>query len=246
MMNRKALHVTKSTIVAPSLLAIAVTTAIYTSANATSSSTSTTETLGVEHQLICVELGLTPEALAALGVQGHQVTSLFNEIDEQSGLIASIRSLQAQHQDALSSLKSVQRSIRHAETQVDEAQLQAEINQLESAVAASNQSIKQTQSQLRSIILPTGIQVQDVNHIYEPIGSAALVPVEFRFAELREEDYVEIIAALAQEQRAQANNEQPDSDTQLTLSRYRNLPEVQQARSNLLYNLDAVRGAFSN
>ncbi len=205
-----------------------------------------TYTLNSTHRQICVELGLTPEAMAALGVHGYQVSGIFSAVDDESGSISSMRSLQTQHQDALAALKSAQRSIRHAESQVEEQQIQADIDQLEAQITNARQSIDQTQASLRLAILPVGTNPQDVIRVCEPEGMAALVPVEFRFADLRDEDYIEIIAALAEEQRAIDNNELPDSSTQLTLSRYRNLPEVQQARSNLLYNLDAVRGVFSN
>ncbi len=240
-------HTLRNAIVTPTLLAAAAATTIYTSANATSSSTGTSiETLDINHQMLCLELGLTPEALAALGVQGHQVIAVFTSLDEEADLVSSLRSQQLQHRDTVSSLKTARAAIRHAESPIEEQQLQASINELQSQATSILQGIDQTEAQIRQRVLPTGTNLQQVSRVCEPTRQAALVPVEFRFADLRDEDFAEIASALAQEQRAQANNEQPDTDTQLILSRYRNLPEVQQARSYLLYNLDAVRGAFSN
>ena len=84
-----------------------------------------------------------------------------------------------------------------------------------------------------------------IERVCEPIGMAAFVPVEFRVVDLLESDYAELLPALMAEKRAIANNEQLDTDSQLVLSRYRRLPAIESARSNLLYNLDAVRGAFN-
>lgn len=199
-----------------------------------------------DRRQLCVELGLTPEAMAALGIQGYQVSGIFSELDDQSALVSSMRSTQTLQQDALSSVKSLQQSSRQAGSRVEEQQIESQISQLETQISELQQSINMIRFQLRSAILPIGIDTEDVNRVCESIGLAALVPVEFRFANLLDEDFVEILNAIADEQQAAARDQQPDTETQLTLSRYRNITEVQLARSNLLYNLDAVRGAFNN
>ena len=208
--------------------------------------TSTAETLGSEHQLICIEVGLTPEAMAAMGVQGYQVGGIFEEIDDQSTAIASLHSLQSQHQNAMASLKTAYAAIRHAEDQAEEAQMQGQIDQLVAEIGSLSQSIAQTKAQIRDSILPNNINSQTIDRVCRPEGLAAHVPVEFRFTTLQQSDYADLIPALNAERRAQNDGEMPDTDVQLLLSGYRNLPAILQARSNLLYNLDAVRSAFNN
>ena len=199
-----------------------------------------------DRQSLCIELGLTPEALAALGVQGYQVSGIFDEIDERADLAAAMRSHQIQQISIVNQLKQARRASRLAADLEEELQIQLQIDQLTSELSTLHQSIDQAQLQLRLAILPAGIAAQDIERVCEPADHAAKVPVEFRLADLRNQDYADIARALHEERRAQSNGQQPDTDTQLLLSGYRNLPAVSQARSNLLYNLDAVRAAFND
>lgn len=200
---------------------------------------------GDEHRLICTELGITPEAMAAFGMNSVEANNVFDRIDDLAIQIDSLRSLQDQRRTATGSLKEAQKSIRIAETQSDAQQLQSQIDQLGVDISTLVIGIESLQDQIRASILTPGLNATTVQWVCEPDGIAAFVPVEFRFVDLTESDYIDLLPALAAEQNAIAAGESLDSDTQLILSRYRNLPAVQAARSNLLYNLDAVRGAFN-
>lgn len=199
-----------------------------------------------DQRLICTELGLTPEAIAAFGFNSVQTNAMFDRLDELESQVVSLRSLQEQLQLNMAELKRTQRSVRVAESPTDATAMQTQIELLQSNKLTLESNIESLQDQIRSWILPVSINATTLEWVCEPTGLAAFLPVEFRFVNLVESDYIDLLPELTIEQQAIANGEQVDTDTQLILSRYRNLPAVQAARSNMLYNLDAVRGAYYN
>ena len=197
-----------------------------------------------DQRLICTELGITPEAMAAFGMNSVDTRASLDRIDDLSIEINALRSLQEQRRIAAQSLKQAQKSVRVAESQSDAQQIETQIDQLHQDLDSLSVSIEAQQDLIRASILPTTLNAATVELVCEPEGMAAIVPVEFRFVELIESDYADLLPALGAEQMALSAGESVDAGTQLILSGYRNLPAIQAARSNMLYNLDAVRGVF--
>lgn len=197
-----------------------------------------------EQRLICTELGITAEAMAAFGMNSVQAGAALDRVDELSIQIGTLRTLQEERRTAASSLKQAQKNVRVAESQSDAQQIEAQIDQLQQTLSSLAASIEVQQDLIRASILPVGLDAATVEWVCEPEGVAAFVPVEFRFVHLIESDYTDLLPALGAEQMALAAGESVDTGTQLILSGYRNLPAIQAARSNMLYNLDAVRGVF--
>lgn len=182
--------------------------------------------------------------MAALGMNSVQVNALFDEIDDQAPRITLLRSFQEQYRMASATLKQSQKNARLAESSSDALQIETQIDQLRAQLNSLTISIESQQDLIRYAILPSSFDATEIELVCEPEGMAAFLPVEYRFIELTDEDIAELLPAVMTEQQAVADGELLDTDTQLILSRYRNLPAVQDARSNLLYNLDAVKGAF--
>jgi len=157
--------------------------------------------------------------------------------------VLQLQQLEAQLHSKLSQLTDLKQNIRFLESASDAQQAEIEINTLSSEVASLTQSISSLQSQIRSAFFDSS-DITLIERVCRPSVLAGLVPVEFRVVDLREEDYTELVGALLAQQRALAEGVELDTDSQLIISRFQNLPAVVSARSNLLYNLDAVRAAF--
>jgi hypothetical protein len=199
----------------------------------------------ISAQAVCTKLGLTPETVTVLGLNAQQTQLAFQRLDDAESSIDLLEQREQQRQALMTELTEAKRMIRFAESQSEDQLAQQQIEQLQAQISSLEGTIRSLQTEIRATFLGLSHSAQ-IEQVCIPSGLSGLLPAEFRVIELRPEDYSEIFAALLAEQRAIDEGTQPDTDTQLTLSRYRNLPAVQQARSNLLYNLDAVRGAFSN
>jgi len=193
---------------------------------------------------LCLELGLTPESITVLGMNAVDTQAAFDRLNDEETAITLFRQLQMDHQSLLNSLREARRTIRFVEDETDAITLQADIEAFEQQIESVSLQVETMSDQIRHFFLPAGLNTQLVTRVCEASGLALFVPAEFRVLPLIDDDYAEIYAALLAERHAYAEETMPDTDTQLTLGRYRNLPEVQAARSDLLYHLDAVKGEY--
>ncbi len=196
-----------------------------------------------EARRLSLALGLTPETVTVLGFNDTQTEAAFDRLYDNEQLVAGFLQQEQQLQAGLEQRKDLERTIRFAENQSEIQQMQAHIDSLDQQIQLLRDSIEVARAQLRSLFLGS-VDASTVLRVCQPEAFVGLVPPEYRVVDL-DEDYPELYAALLAERRALDNNEQVDTNTQLVLSHYRNLPAVLQARTNLLYNLDGVRAAFN-
>ncbi len=193
---------------------------------------------------LCIELGLTPEAICVLGLNAAETQSAFDRLDDEETTVTQLRQLQLQQQTTMDSLREALRSIRFIEDEAAAYQRQVDIEVLEASVDSVKVQIELLTDQLRHHFLPSGLDLQTIQLVCEAVGLAQLLPSEFRVLPLQIDEYAEIYSALLAEKQAMSNEVPLDIESQLILDQYRNLPAIQAARSNMLYNLDAVRGVF--
>lgn len=198
-----------------------------------------------ESRILCLELGLTPESVAALGLNSSATSAMLSRIAESETSANQLRALQEQQRTSRASLKLAKRSVRLAGTDFEVQQLNTTIDTLTLQLQNLDSQIELLQDQIRDYALPGNLDPVVVERVCEPEGFAALVSPEYRTVVLVEDNYAELLPALAAEQMALANNEQLDTNTELVLSRFRNLPAVQTARSFMLVHLDSVRNEFN-
>ncbi len=209
-------------------------------------STAHSQSIDDNDRLICIELGITPEVMAALGMNSVDARTAFDQLDDMDTQLNHLRSLQAQHQSKSDELKAANKQVRHAGSMQEAQEIESQVAQLEADLTTLAVNIETAEDTIRFAMLSPHAQEQTIERVCEPDGMAVFVPVEYRFVTLIQDDYNDLLPALAAERSAEADHSAVDTDTQLVLNRYRNLPTVQSARSNLLYNLDAVKGVFYN
>ncbi|MCA9302647.1 MAG: hypothetical protein KC996_00845 [Phycisphaerales bacterium] len=195
-------------------------------------------------RLLCTELGITPEVMAILDMNATATQAAFDRIDDNESVLTSLRAVQDQRRSAMQGLKQARKSVRIAETDAEASVIQARIDQYELDLASYAATIETLQDQLRDDILPSTVDSGTVALLCEPAGLYAVLPAEYRVASLQESDFGELLSALSVERRAINNNETVPTEVQLTLSQYRSIPAVQTARSNISYNLDAVKSVY--
>tara|TARA_R110002073_G_scaffold207517_3_gene367757 strand:- start:240717 stop:241535 length:819 start_codon:yes stop_codon:yes gene_type:complete len=198
-----------------------------------------------ECRIVCFELGLTPESMTALGLTSSDASALMNRVADSETIILQLRTLQQQQTNTLAALRDARKSIRVAETNSLADQIESEIASLELQSESLTNQIELIQDQIRAFALGSTVDLTLAERVCEPTGLAVAIPPEYRVVVLTDNDYAEFLPALAAEYSASASGEQLDTDTQLILSRYQNLPGVVAARSHMLMHIDAVRSVFN-
>jgi len=191
-------------------------------------------------------LGITPEAIAALGMNASQTTSLLDSLGDAGVELSTLASLEQQSREIQTQLQQALNAVKTFEEEEDRQPVLAQIVQLEAEHENLRSSLEQQKDLIRLTLFPSQISPAVIERVCDPSELAALVPHEFRVATLTENDYTELIPALREEARAARAGRDIDAEAAQTLQHYRSLPAVEDARSNMYYNLELVRGVFFN
>jgi|GEM_PF-3725982 len=194
-------------------------------------SQSTGDLLAHEVQSLCLELGVTPATMTAMGLDLQSARESLERIEQQDTLVASLRETQSQIGVLAIQLKAKRHEARTAETASDAQAAEASAATLETQMASLSASMESAKNQLRVIFMPAGTDEGLIERVCDPTMASFRLPVEYRVLGLSDADARALSDALAAQTQAHATSEPVPADAQQIINQYVNQPQVTAARN---------------
>lgn len=176
-----------------------------------------------------VAIGLSPDMLATLGVDGIEAMTVLDRVAARSEDIDQLFDLRRDLAEHKSSLRQAQAAARRADSADELATAEADIAAARAAIASTTTQIRTREATARAAIVQ-GVGESDwLGGMLGAQGPMALLPPEYRVLGLSDEQAVSLRGALSRERRAIANGESVDSETVTLLAGYRSDGDVAQA-----------------
>lgn len=196
--------------------------------------------------VICYELGLAPESMAALRLSTAQVAEIVEELAEYASTVQQYRTLQSQMKSDIHEIRALSHKARTDPGPQGVTPLVQQIDQMRETVVQLKTQIESIQSQLRGSVLPGTLDTALVQRVCEPERDAWSLPVEFRVLDLSDAQIGDLLDALRAERHTQANSTTPDPGHSATLNLYRNHPAVLAASNHSQAYLPLLRQLIMN
>ncbi len=196
-----------------------------------------------------VLLGLAPEVLATLGVDGIETLTVLDRVSARQTQIDQLTALRTSITDHKRDLRDAQVTARSAASASELSQAEAQISAAQAAITSATAQAEALEATLIGEILLDVAEPDWAATIYSAEGVGALLPAEYRLLELNDQDAAALLGALGRERSAQASGSSLDTETTALLASYRSDSDVSQAiawRNNLTLGVEAAFASYVN
>jgi len=191
-------------------------------------------------RLLAMELGATPDALTAIGFSLSSTQQALERLSQEDQTESALRSASAQTRSLRTTLSGLNSAARAATDTSELQQINSQISQAESELAVAMALSESARRQLIAALVGSTANLA----LAERVFAGGPLPAAYRVVELTDSEVTELRAALSAERHAQVRGLAPNSQTQQTLSSFRNVPAISFALGAQTAHFGAVQQLF--
>lgn len=194
-------------------------------------------------RLVCMEIGLTPDLLAAAGASSERVQAGLAELEEAQTLLQTRRQLQLGLTENAEELKTLQSQLRLTESASVSA-VQSEIDSLLNESTGLQTQLRSLETHIAVMFLPSTMSSDAVGRLVFPASDLRGLPPVYRLAELTPDEASQLRAVLAGIRRAAARDESIEETMSQALNAFNAIPAVSLGLAQQAANEAGVRAVL--
>lgn len=149
-----------------------------------------------ETQLLCMELGMTPEAVCSAGLTQTQAAGSMGFLIENDSLVTTLRSAQSTLRAKREQLSNLKAQTRSAESPLDLLHLESEIEEARSEILSISTQVASIKTQIRAAFFGPTVSPSLVEQLCAPNAISASLPTPYRLADLDADEARELARVL--------------------------------------------------